>query len=87
MLPERWSKWSKEDDKRLIEVANRYSFNGVVNWNNVMAHFPHKPKTTIQARYSYTLNPLISHGNYHKSKLFNTCHLSYIRFSVLLNAN
>ncbi|KAL9890143.1 proximal sequence element A Pbp95 [Glossina fuscipes fuscipes] len=62
MLPERWSKWSKEDDKRLIEVVSRYSFNGVVNWNNVMAHFPHKPKTTIQARYSYTLNPLISHA-------------------------
>uniref|UniRef100_A0A1A9X2N2 snRNA-activating protein complex subunit 4 n=1 Tax=Glossina brevipalpis TaxID=37001 RepID=A0A1A9X2N2_9MUSC len=62
MLPERWTKWSKEDDKRLIEIVNKYTFNSVINWNNIMAHFPHKPKTTIQARYSYTLNPLISHA-------------------------
>lgn len=62
MIPERWSKWSKEDNDRLIELVNENTFNGVINWCNVMIYFPHKPKNSVQAHYTYSLNPAISHS-------------------------
>ncbi|KAM7362610.1 proximal sequence element A Pbp95 isoform 3-T3 [Cochliomyia hominivorax] len=62
LLPESSTKWTKEDDKRLREVIAKNMVNGIINWSNVNAHFPHKAKTTLHTRYNYTLNPAISHG-------------------------
>lgn len=62
MLPESYTKWSKEDDKRLLDAISRNSVNGIVNWSNVNAYFPHKAKTTLHTRYNCTLNPEINRG-------------------------
>ncbi|TMW51949.1 hypothetical protein DOY81_002939 [Sarcophaga bullata] len=59
-LPENTSKWSKEDDERLVRVVEKNTIHGITNWSNVVAHFPHKAKTTLQSRYFYSLNPKIN---------------------------
>ncbi|XP_073829236.1 proximal sequence element A Pbp95 [Musca autumnalis] len=56
----RWGKWSVEEDERLIEVIEKNTLNGQINWSNVMVHFPHRARTTLQCRYSYSINPSIS---------------------------
>ncbi|XP_061387208.1 uncharacterized protein LOC133322180 [Musca vetustissima] len=60
MTYEKTCKWTKEDDERLIEVIERNTINDQINWSNVMVHFPHRARTTLQCRYAYSLNPRIS---------------------------
>lgn len=65
MMPEKAGKWTKEDDQRLVEVIERNTINGQINWSNVMIHFPQKPRTTLQSRYTYSLNPRINRSMYY----------------------
>ncbi|XP_013104164.1 snRNA-activating protein complex subunit 4 [Stomoxys calcitrans] len=59
-IREKICKWTKEDDKRLIKVIESNNINGIINWSNVMVHFPQRPRSTLQHRYTYTLNPRIN---------------------------
>lgn len=62
MLPESYSKWTKADDKRLLDAVAKNTVNGNINWSNVQAYFPHKAKTTIHSRYNLSINPNIVRG-------------------------
>ncbi|KAI8129794.1 hypothetical protein FF38_12998 [Lucilia cuprina] len=62
MSPDFSTKWSKEDDKLLLEVIAKNNVNGIINWSIVNAYFPHKAKNTLHSRYNHTLNPEIRVG-------------------------
>ncbi|XP_016973189.2 snRNA-activating protein complex subunit 4 [Drosophila rhopaloa] len=59
--PKYSSRWSEEDNKRLLELAERNTANGVINWKKVVEYFPGRCKSTLIGRYYYVLHPSISH--------------------------
>ncbi|XP_004536996.1 uncharacterized protein LOC101457522 isoform X2 [Ceratitis capitata] len=61
MDTQRWGRWDKRDDKKLLELILKKTINGVIDWNAVASYFPHKPKKSLHQRYIYYLDPKISH--------------------------
>lgn len=55
-------KWGSEDNERLRKIVSRNTKNGVVNWSQVVEHFPGRNRSTIIGRYMYVLHPSISHA-------------------------
>ncbi|XP_017481702.1 PREDICTED: uncharacterized protein LOC108370802 [Rhagoletis zephyria] len=58
---QRYGRWDKRDDKKLLEVIEKKTTNGIVEWNAVAPYFPHKSKKALHQRYLYYLHPKISH--------------------------
>uniref|UniRef100_A0A0K8WBB8 snRNA-activating protein complex subunit 4 n=1 Tax=Bactrocera latifrons TaxID=174628 RepID=A0A0K8WBB8_BACLA len=61
MDTQRWGRWDKRDDIKLLKLIEKKSINGVIDWNVVASYFPHKPKKSLHQRYIYYLDPKISH--------------------------
>ncbi|XP_054081260.1 uncharacterized protein LOC105214092 isoform X2 [Zeugodacus cucurbitae] len=61
MDTQRWGRWDKRDDIKLLKLIEKKSINGVIDWNAVASYFPHKPKKSLHQRYIYYLDPKISH--------------------------
>lgn len=61
-LIKRESKWTTTEDKRLLEIVNLCTTNGVINWNAVSSRFPNRTKARCCIRYYYRVNPILSHG-------------------------
>ncbi|ALC47210.1 Pbp95 [Drosophila busckii] len=53
-------KWVHEDNERLRKVVLRNTVNGVINWSQVVEHFPGRSRSTLIGRYTYVLHPSIS---------------------------
>ncbi|KAL7729002.1 hypothetical protein ACLKA6_019836 [Drosophila palustris] len=54
-------KWSEQDNERLRKLVSRNTVNGVINWSQVVEHFPGRSRSTLIGRYMYVLHPSISH--------------------------
>ncbi|XP_034488399.1 uncharacterized protein LOC117792384 [Drosophila innubila] len=54
-------KWSELDNERLRNIVSQNTVNGVINWSEVVEHFPGRSRSTLIGRYMYVLHPSISH--------------------------
>lgn len=70
MDTQRWGRWDKRDDIKLLKLIKKKSINGVIDWNAVASYFPHKPKKSLHQRYIYYLDPKISHGKIRNNYVF-----------------
>ncbi|XP_037952206.1 snRNA-activating protein complex subunit 4-like [Teleopsis dalmanni] len=61
-LPNRFKKWDKNDDAKLIELVNKNTTNNVTDWTTVTSYFRFKPKGDVIARYTTRLKPNINHN-------------------------
>ncbi|XP_037954450.1 snRNA-activating protein complex subunit 4-like [Teleopsis dalmanni] len=59
-LPNRFKKWDKNDDIKLIELVHKNTTNNVTDWTTVTTYFRFKPKGDIIARYNTRLKPGIN---------------------------
>lgn len=62
VIQDKFLKWSKEEDFRLLQIVKKYSMNGVIPWNRVASHFTDRSKQQCHRRYVYSINPSINHG-------------------------
>ncbi|KAH8294800.1 hypothetical protein KR018_003161 [Drosophila ironensis] len=53
-------RWTTEENEKLFSMVQRNTSNGIVNWNNIVEHFPGRSKSTLIGRYTYVLHPSIS---------------------------
>ncbi|XP_075146423.1 proximal sequence element A Pbp95 isoform X2 [Haematobia irritans] len=49
-------KFTKAEDKLLLELVEKNTINGRTNWNNITMHFPKRSRTTLVSRYTLSLN-------------------------------
>ncbi|XP_075146422.1 proximal sequence element A Pbp95 isoform X1 [Haematobia irritans] len=49
-------KFTKAEDKLLLELVEKNTLNGRTNWNNITMHFPKRSRTTLMCRYTMSLN-------------------------------
>ncbi|XP_037942829.1 snRNA-activating protein complex subunit 4-like [Teleopsis dalmanni] len=63
-LPNRFKKWDKSDDSKLIELVNKNTTNNVTDWTVVTSYFRFKPKGDVIARYTTRLKPNINHDSF-----------------------
>ena len=59
-------KWSYEEDRKLIDLVNKYSSNP--NWDEISAQFPNRNTRQCQERWSYYLSPDVNNGPWTKEE-------------------